>query len=309
MGSTGSRLLGGNHAEHIKLEEAFCLWKGATAALCFVSGFQANLSVFQTIAKIYENPMVFSDARNHASMIDGMRLARLDTQIYPHLAMGELRNSLAAARENFPDRTLVVATEAVFSMTGLVVPQVVSSICKEYNALLVVDEAHSVGVLGDQCEGLFRHVPNLVLVHPCGKALASSGAVVTGSQAFIDALLQEGRGFVYSTGMSPWLAKGIRIAVQWVQANMDTPKDFLKRIRNQFDLAHPIFSLPMGSNAASQKAADFLRSRGWFVLPIRYPTVPRGQEMLRLSLNPGVDLDLLQADMQEMHALLDGERS
>ena len=304
MGSRGSRLLGGNHPEHLELEEDFCAWKQAPAALCFPSGFQANISVFQTIAKLFEGALVFSDARNHASMIDGMRLARLETQVYRHLDLDDLDVRLQQARRLSPARTLIVATEAVFSMTGLAVSLSIQDVAEKHGAWLVVDEAHSIGLLGHQGQGLFQHAPNLILTHPCGKALAAAGAVVTGPVGFIDALRQEGRGFIYSTGLSPWLAKGIRLAATWIKKHDEERNQFLDEIEKRFGLKHPIFGLEMASNEKAQQGSMYLRDLGWMVYPIRYPTVPRGAESIRLSLNPLVDLASLEHDLKAMATFL-----
>ncbi len=312
MGSGGSRLLGGNHLEHLKLEQMFCRWKAAPAALCFPSGFQANLSVFQTVAKIFTKsacsektgPLVFSDARNHASMIDGMRLARLEVEVYAHLDMDDLERKLQKAKLDHPNRSLVIATETVFSMTGLMVPASIGDIAKKHNAVLVADEAHSIGVLGENAEGMFLHADNLILVHPCGKALASAGAVVTASKAFIEALLQEGRGFVYSTGLSPWLARGIQVAAEWIREHKGFRLGFLQELKSVFGIDHPILPVAMGSNHRAQVAVEYLSKQGWDAYSIRYPTVPKGKELLRLSLNPFIDLKKLQKNLAETNSFL-----
>ena len=193
VGSTGSRLLSGNAREWEEAERSFAQFAGTEAALYFGSGYAANVGLLTSILK--PDDMVFSDALNHASLIDGIRLSGAAKVIYPHCDLSFLESVL---REHAGDAgAKVIVTETVFSMEGDVAPMDgLLSLARKYGAALVLDEAHATGVLGPKGRGVAaehdceREI--LASVHTCGKALASAGAFVCGGNALKDYLDQPG---------------------------------------------------------------------------------------------------------------------
>ncbi len=218
IGSTGSRLLSGNRREWEELESEFARFAGTEAALYFGSGYAANVGLLSSI--LAPGDVVFSDALNHASLIDGMRLSGADKVIYPHLDLAFLEQSLReqqrrAGRES--DRH-----GKLFSMEGDVAPlrELLQS-GREYGAEVIVDEAHATGVCGPQGRGIAAEhgcqQDLLAIVHTCGKALASAGAFVCGGSALRQFLINRARTFIFSTAMPPYFAGQIRAALELVR--------------------------------------------------------------------------------------------
>ena len=214
VGSTGSRLLSGNSREWEELETEFASFAGTEAALYFGSGYAANVGLLSSILK--PGDIVFSDAMNHASLIDGIRLSGAKKIIYPHCDLQFLENAL---RENSSGACArVIVTESVFSMEGDVAPlESYLRLARQYGADLVVDEAHATGVCGPSGRGIAAEMgcerDVFAVVHTCGKALASAGAFVCGGTALKQFLVNRARTFIFSTAMPPYLAAQIRAAL------------------------------------------------------------------------------------------------
>ena len=214
VGSTGSRLLSGNSREWEELESDFARFAGTEAALYFGSGYAANVGLLGSVVR--HGDMVFSDALNHASLIDGMRLSSAFKVKYPHGDMDFLENALRKHAGGSGAR--VIVTESVFSMEGDVAPiERLLRLAKDHNAELVIDEAHATGVWGPQGKGIAAELKCqrevLAIIHTCGKALASAGAFVCGGSALRNYLINHARTFIFSTAMPPYLAGQIRAAL------------------------------------------------------------------------------------------------
>jgi 8-amino-7-oxononanoate synthase len=297
VGSTGSRLLSGNAREWEQLEFEFASFAGTEAALYFGSGYAANTGLLGAILR--PGDIVFSDALNHASLVDGMRLSRAVKVIYPH---GDLDFLERALREHsgYPGAKLIV-TESVFSMEGDVAPlESLGRLAREYGAVLIVDEAHATGVMGPLGRGVAAEVgiveDALAIVHTCGKALASAGAFVCCGEALKQYLVNRARTFVFSTAMPPYLAGQIRAALGLAKkaddrrAHLRSVASLLRReliargIAFGLSATHivPVFC---GSNDAALHVASGLQANGFAVRAIRPPTVPAGTARIRLSLN------------------------
>jgi 8-amino-7-oxononanoate synthase len=296
IASTGSRLLSGHDEVWTELESEFARWVGTEAAVYFTSGYAANMGLLSAI--LGPDDVVFSDSANHASLIDGMRLAKSRRVIFPHLDLNALEGELRWSHAGSGARFIVV--ESIFSMNGDRAPlSEMAGLARRYNAELIVDEAHAVGVCGPAGSGCVAEAGLtervFATVHTCGKSLAAAGAFVCGSQTLRDYLVNRARTFIFNTALPPYFAyqvnSGMRLA-----AAADTQRQqlanlgmFLRNelLQNGFDTAGSdshIVPVVVGSNDVAVAFAVQLQSRGYGVRAIRPPTVPPGAARLRLSL-------------------------
>jgi len=313
IGGTGSRLLSGHAAIWNELEEEFARFTGTEAALYFGSGYAANLGVLASLLK--KEDVVFSDALNHTSLIDGMRLSGARKVIYPHLDLDVLESELQKY-ENERCRKLVV-TESIFSMDGDVAPVTeIFALADRYGAGVIVDEAHATAVHGPSGRGIAAESGCadflFAAVHPCGKALASVGAFVCGSAVLREHLINHARTFVFSTAQPPYMAGQIRASLRLAIA-MDRQRGqlharsrrFASALRSQgWDTGNSttqIVPALIGGNDETLAAADFLQQEGFAVRAIRPPTVPRGSARLRFSLTTGTAEDELLRLENSLH--------
>jgi 8-amino-7-oxononanoate synthase len=317
VGSTGSRLLSGNAPEWAEVESEFAEFAGAESSLYFGSGYAANVGLLAAILR--PGDTVFSDAQNHASLIDGIRLSGATKVIYPH-------RDLAALEAALRDRTgaagaKVIVTESVFSMEGDIVSlDGLLPLAREYGAAIVLDEAHATGVCGPRGRGItagHAHDPEiLAVVHTCGKALASAGAFVCGSRALKGYLVNRARTFIFSTAMPPYFARQIQAALALARA-ADSDRAHLREISTRlrddltargFDCgtsATHIVPVILGSNESAAHFAAEIQRSGFAVRPIRPPTVPAGTARLRLSLTSRITLEQVHALVAAMEAARD----
>src|SRR5579872_4029253 len=221
-GSTGSRLLRGEREIFRSVERRFAQFKGAERALYFSSGYLANLAVLTTLAE--RGDVIFSDERNHASLIDGIRLSAAHRVIFPHNDIDGLRRRLRDAPQDGIERFVVV--ESLFSMDGDMAPLGdYAAICRAEGASLIVDEAHAVGVYGARGTGLIEafgvDAEVCVSVNTAGKALGVSGAFVAGQAWAIEYLIQRARPFVFSTAAPPALAGALEASLDLITNEPD----------------------------------------------------------------------------------------
>jgi 8-amino-7-oxononanoate synthase len=305
MGGTGSRLLSGHTAVWEQLEEEFAQFVGTEAALYFGSGYMANLGLLTALLK--KEDLVFSDALNHASLIDGIRVSGARKIIYPHLDLNALE---AALRSHAQERCRkLIVTETVFSMEGDVAPVTeIIELADRYGAGVIVDEAHATGVQGPAGRGIavrYEIAQHLAAaVHTCGKALASAGAFVCGSAALKEHLINHARTFIFSTAMPPYMAEQIRAALRLAQIMdrergklLGSAQRFASNLRSRgWDTGRgntQIVPLILGENEQALSAAEYLQSQGFAVRAVRPPTVPHGSARLRFSLTGGIPDDEL----------------
>ena len=202
-GSTGSRLLRGDRAAFTDIERRFAEFKGTERALYFSSGYLANLAVLTTLPE--RGDFIFSDERNHASLIDGIRLSPAARVVVPHLGTDVIGQSIA---EHSPPGQIFFVTESLFSMDGDIAPmKQYAALCRLTGGMLIVDEAHAVGTYGARGSGLLEHVGldanSYISINTAGKALGVSGAFVAGPAWAIDYLIQRARPFIFSTAPPP----------------------------------------------------------------------------------------------------------
>src|SRR5579864_3050954 len=302
MGATGSRLLSGNSREWEELETEFAEFAGTESALYFGSGYAANVGLLSSL--LQPGDFVFSDALNHASLIDGMRLSGAEKVIYPH---GDLQFLEDALREKSCSAgAKVIVTESIFSMEGDVARiEDLLRLAKLYGAELIVDEAHALGVRGPEGRGIVAELKRereiLATVYTCGKALASVGAFVCCGAKLRDFLINRARTFLFSTAMPPYVARQIHAALQLAR-DADSRRKHLHEISialrtglsaaglNYGASSTQIVPVILGSNDAALHVAAQLQSAGFAVRAIRPPTVPAGTARIRVSLTSRITL-------------------
>ena len=303
VGSTGSRLLRGERERFSQLEARFARFKGAERALYFSSGYLANLAVLTTLAE--PGDVIFSDALNHASLVDGIRLTRARRQIFPHLDVGQLE---ALLRAESGSGVRFVAVESVFSMEGDLAPLAdLLDVCRRFEAVLIVDEAHAVGVFGTSGQGIVAHdeVRDVVCVSvsSADKALGAAGAFVAGPASLVEYLVQRARPFVLSTAAPPATAAAIEASLDLVHAEpwrRQLVLDLAARLRRRLEAdgifpegTSQILPIVIGPNAQALAVAERLRAEGFDVRAIRPPSVPEGTARLRVSINAGLTADVV----------------
>jgi 8-amino-7-oxononanoate synthase len=303
VASTGSRLLSGNSRQWEGIESEFAAFAGTETALYFGSGYAANVGLLSSLLK--PGDTVFSDALNHASLIDGIRLSGAAKIVYPHADLEFLERALHDHRDSSGAR--VIVTESVFSMEGDIVSiPALLQLAQRYGAELVIDEAHATGVCGPQGRGIAAELglerQMLAIVHTCGKALASAGAFVCGGGALKDYLINRARTFIFSTAMPPYLAGQIHAALSLARA-AENERAHLRHIAsalrhglaaaglNSGASATHIVPVILGSNEIALHVARELHRSGFAVKAIRPPTVPPGTARLRVSLTSRITLD------------------
>jgi len=306
IGGTGSRLLSGHDPAWNELEEEFAAFAGTESAVYFSSGYAANLGLLTALLR--KEDLVFSDALNHASLIDGIRMSGARRVIFPHLDLNALEQNLRA-REHESCRK-VILTESLFSMDGDVADlKAIHALAARFGASLIVDEAHATGVHGPRGAGMVAQAgltgEVLAVMHACGKAMASAGGFVCGSKTLREYLINHARTLIFSTAMPVYMAGQIS-AVLKIAKQMDRERQML--LGNSCALSDwlradawnvagaqlQIIPVIIGANEDAMAAARFLQERAFAVRAIRPPTVPEGSARLRLSLTARIPLNELQ---------------
>jgi 8-amino-7-oxononanoate synthase len=307
LGATGSRLVRGSTDAHAELEAELADWLGAEQALIFSSGYLANLGAVRALAT--KETLIVSDAYNHASLIDGCRISGAQTVIAPHASP----SAVAALLDAAAGRPAVVVTESVFSVDGDLAPLgELHAVTSQRGALLLVDDAHAVGILGSQGSGAvaaagLAGAPDVVVTATLSKALGGAGGVVAGPAPLIRHLIDTGRTFIYDTAPPPAVVAGVSAALR-IARTADDRRDVLARRAERavsrlsgagFEVSRPVAGVMSvvapGPDAAVTWAAD-CRDRGVAVGCFRPPSTPDGSSRLRLTLNVGVaDADFERA--------------
>ena len=295
-GSTGSRLLRGQRDAFASIERTFAAFRHAERALYFSSGYLANLAVLTTFPG--RRDLIVSDRANHASLRDGARLSKAKHVMFAHNDAGALSRILQSQTGH--DEVFVV-TESLFSMEGDIPPlHDYAEMCRKAGALLIVDEAHAVGIFGARGSGLVeehgigRDV--FLSISTAGKALGVAGAFVAGPEWAIEYMIQGARPFVFSTAPPPSLAAAIGASLTIVEKEPDRRADLrakARRLRARLADAgvavaagdSPIVPVILGSAERAQAVAEALQADGFDVRAIRPPTVPAGTARLRISVN------------------------
>jgi 8-amino-7-oxononanoate synthase len=305
VASGGSRLLSGHDEAWTLLEHEFAQWVGAEATLYFTSGYAANIGVLTSLLR--PEDVVFSDSANHASLIDGMRLAKCRRVIFPHLDLNFLEDELRTSASVAGARVIVV--ESIFSMEGDRAPLAeLVALAERYAAELVVDEAHAIGERGPQGSGCVAEAGLsgrvFATVCTCSKALAAAGAFVCGSDNLKRFLVNRARTFIFNTALPPYFASQVAAGMSLAK-QAENERTRLRELgaflrdelqKSGFDTGDSdsqIVPVILGSNDAAVNFAECIRTKGFGVRAIRPPTVPPGTARLRLSLTAKLSIETL----------------
>jgi len=293
-GSTGSRLLRGDRRAFAAVERRFAAFKHAERSLYFSSGYLANIGVLTTLVE--RGDVVFSDERNHASLIDGIRLSAATRIVFPHNDVERLSELFAETSGASGSGHRFIVVESLFSMDGDFAPLAdYAALCRSTGASLIVDEAHAVGIYGARGSGLIEAAgichDVLVSIDTAGKALGVSGAFVSGPAWAIDYLIQRARPFVFSTAAPPALADALEASLDIVRAEPERRDRLASRVRRVrgglvragvgvLPEGSQIVSVVIGDNEHAVAVAQTLQADGFDVRAIRPPSVPPGTSRL-----------------------------
>lgn len=317
-GSGGSRLLGGNHPEHEALEAFAAAHYGAESSLFFGSGFAANTALFATLPQTGD--LVLFDALIHASVHDGMKLGRAAFKAFAHNDCDDLEQEIRAWRAGGGTGTIWIAVESLYSMDGDRAPLYdLAQLADTHNAMLVIDEAHAVGVFGDRGTGLagtLGQQQNILILRTCGKALGGEGGLITLPAVLRDFFINRARPFIFSTAPSPLTAHLAHQAIIHVGENSSLQSglaDHVALARSCFSglslsdgQDSQIFPIILGDDQLAVTVATRLQAQGFDVRAIRPPTVPAGTARLRISLTLNVtreDILALSSALRDALAL------
>ena len=301
VGAGASRLVCGTLSPHMRLEERLAEFKRTEAALTFSSGYATAVGALGAL--LHKEDVVILDKLCHASLIDGARMCGAHLRVFPHNHLGKLESHLQWAGEHHPEARVVVVTESVFSMDGdwALLPEIVE-LKRRYGAMLLLDEAHAVGVIGNHGRGLADHLglSASVDVHmgTLSKAFGVSGGYICGGRRLIDLLVNRARSFIYSTAPPPALAASALAAVElMLSPTGEKRRQTLRENLNHFAAQMPslfaggrkvqsaIIPIIIGNAEAAIEASQLLADKGFFVSAIRYPTVPRESARLRVTIS------------------------
>jgi 8-amino-7-oxononanoate synthase len=297
-GATASRNLSGNHRLHEEVEQQIAWLKGCQAALLMNCGYAANVGVLPALAG--PDDVIYSDQLNHASIIDGCRLARATLRVFPHADLTMLEHLLQSDRTRFRRRLIVV--EGVYSMDGDLFPMAgLAALAEAYDAWVYLDDAHGGGVLGaggaGSADQVQKNEHNHIVMGTLGKAYGLAGSFVAGSAVLRDFLVNRCRSFVFSTALPPVWCAALRLALelatreQWRRDRLFAHATRLRQGLSAYgytlppNLAGHIVPIVLGSAAAVVRAGRRLLEQGLLVAAVRPPTVPTGTERLRISLS------------------------
>jgi 8-amino-7-oxononanoate synthase len=309
-GSTGSRLLRGNLALHEETEHLLAAFVQRESALLFSSGYMANVGLLSAV--LGQSDLVFSDALNHASIIDGIQLSKAKKIIFPHRNYQYLETQLETHQAH--DGLKVIVTESLFSMEGTLADLAkLAFLAEKFDALLIVDEAHSTGLWGASLVatlGLENKV--FATTHTAGKSLGASGAWVAGSHLLMSYLIHFSRAFIFSTAPLPALPLLLQEAIKFYAEVGDERASVVKARAKKLHLLlqeeisekeSPIILIPVNENNRALQMSELLQQRGWDIRAIRPPTVPSGTARLRITVkwgNTEEQLEQLAKDVKEI---------
>ena len=311
-GSGGARLTSGSFPLFQELEHHLAQWKGCEKALTFTAGFMANLGTISAL--VHKGDIIFSDELNHASLIDGCRLSGAKVQVYPHKDVAGLE-SLLSQSKHYGMRFII--TDGVFSMDGDIAPlPELLELAERYDALLIVDDAHATGVIGEG-RGTAHHFhcesPRIITTGTMSKALGSIGGYVCGSGTVIDYIINHSRPFIFATALSP---ADIGASIGALEVLAEEPSVYQK-LRSNTEYMHkglqslgipssddtPIFPIIIGSNEDTVEASRLCEQESIILSGIRPPTVPVNTGRLRLTVTAAHTEEELQKVIQVLQRL------
>lgn len=300
LGSGSARLLTGSNRVYVELEETLAELFDKDRALVFNSGYHTNVGIFQAL--LTKKTVVFSDKLNHASIIDGLRLSGGNFFRYKHLDYDNLEQLIQKHGSDYEN--IIIGSESVFSMDGDIADiKKLVEIKKKYNAVLIIDEAHAFGVFGKKGLGVCEHVGCIcdvdLIVATFGKSIGSYGGFAVGNEILINYLINKARPFIFSTALPEICVAFSKFVIETIlpftYAKRLLLLDNAKMLRQKLLSANirtcgesQIVPVIYGENAKTVEMSEKLASCGYYLLPIRHPTVPKGSARLRLSLNAAI---------------------
>ena len=301
-GSGGTRNISGTTRYHVELEKELADLHGKTGALLFTSGYVSNDATLSTLGKILPNLIIYSDALNHASMIEGIRRSKADYRVFRHNDVDHLR---ALLENDDPDRPKVIAFESVYSMDGDVGPiEAICDLADEYDALTYLDEVHAVGMYGDEGAGVAQRDGVMdrvdIVEGTLGKAYGVMGGYIAAHETIIDAIRSTASGFIFTTSTCPVMAAGALASIRKLRSAEGRKlrlahQSHAAMLKQKFrDAGLPLMEsethivpLLVGDPEKCKALSDtLLFDFGIYVQPINYPTVPKGTERLRFTPGP-----------------------
>lgn len=311
LGSGGSRLLRGHAQEHHNLEEFAATYYGAEKALFFANGYGANYCFFTSVPT--RKDVIIFDSLIHASARSGIQYSMSKHVRVQHNDLDAYRPALQKARADGAEN-IFVAIESVYSMDGDFAPlEELNALAQEFDAFLMIDEAHGSGIFGPSGKGLSQTLPasdHLIVMHTCGKAIGVAGGLVCASAAIIDLMINQARGFIYSTAPPPLQAYLVQKSLEILTDEPERRETLLALIEQTKTLlpehysGSQIIPIILGEDAKAIAAAKTLQEQGYDIRAIRPPTVPEGSARLRLSLNIGIAPETLKEFAKALSAVL-----
>jgi 5-aminolevulinate synthase len=297
-GSGGTRNISGTTIHHRELEQTLAQWHQQENALLFAGAYLANVTALQTLGRHIPDLVFISDERNHASMIEGMRAANNIKIIFRHNDMGHLEEILQSLPAETPK---LIAFESIYSITGSVAPLAsIIALAKKYNALTYADEVHAVGLYGPTGAGMLEQEGLLqqtdIINGTLSKAIGVFGGYITASQTIIDFIRSFGSGFIFTTSLPPAICSAANKSIQAIREDRSLQKAFHENVEqlrttfNQYGIVYNenkshITSIPVqGAARCREVARQLLHGQGVYLQPINYPTVPKGEECLRIII-------------------------
>ncbi len=298
ISNPSARLLCGTNSIYLELEVYLARVFNKERALIFNSGYHGNVGVYSSL--VDADDVVFVDRLNHASIIDGIRLSKAKIIPYKHLDYDDLQNKLIKYRKNY--KKAIISSESLFSMDGDIADiNKLAELKEEFNTLLIIDEAHSFGVYGNGI-GIAKEQNALnkvdLILATFGKAIGSYGAFVVGSEILIDYLVNFARSFIFSTTLpeisvafSYFALKNVILKDNRLQNKLFSLNNLLRDELKNYEILGESYIAPLvlGENSRAVEFSNYLIQNGFYILPIRYPTVAKNTARLRISLNSGIE--------------------
>ncbi len=318
-GSGGTRNIAGTTHYHVQLERELADLHAKDRALVFTSGYVANEATLGVMSRILPGLVIFSDEKNHASMISGIQRARCEKHIFRHNDLDDLEEKLKSVPENQPK---LIAFESVYSMDADIAPiQEICDLAEKYNALTYIDEVHAVGMYGEKgggvCEerGLMHRVD--IIQGTLAKAFGMIGGYIAASEVIIDAVRSMASGFIFTTSIPPSTAAGALRSVKILKITPEVRAQHKERanaLKSRFRAAGfpfidgetHIVPLMVGDPVKCKALSDrLIHEYGIYVQPINYPTVPRGTERLRFTPSPFHTNAMMEQLIEALHNIWD----
>lgn len=301
-GSGGSRNIGGTHSYFEKLENAIADWHSKEAALVFPTGYSSNDATIQCLLRLLDDCVVFSDASNHASIINGIRSSVTERKVFRHNDVKDLERLLS---EQPIERPKIIIFESVYSMDGDIAPvKEIVTLAKKYNALTYIDEVHAIGMYGPNGAGIADELGIAdqidIIQGTMAKAIGVIGGYITASALIIDAIRSFASGFIFTTSLPPAITAACYTSIQYLK-NSNAERDqlhkktaLLRKLLMEKNIpvmpistTHILPVLIGNADKCKKSACYLLEKKGIYLQPINFPSVPVGTERFRVNVTPG----------------------